>query len=150
MRKLILGLILLGLVGMLITGCSGKGADENFDIMLEKANDVGSLQITLSYDASIIEITEVKAGKLGKNTLLEFNKDTAGFLVIGVADSAGINGSGPIAEVSFKLLQEDRECPLRITEAGAYNNDTLVDISIKLTDGMITREKVSPPSIAFR
>jgi hypothetical protein len=150
MQKVILGLTLLLLVGMLITGCNGKGADKYFDIMIENANDVGSLQTTLSYDASIIEITEVKAGKLGKNALLEFSKDTAGFLVIGIVDSAGINGSGPIASVSYKMLQKDMVCPLRIKEAQAYNADNLIDIAVKLADGMIIKEEISEPSISFR
>jgi hypothetical protein len=148
MQKVILVLTLF-ILAVLITGC-GKGADENFDVMIENANDLGSLQITLSYDASIIEITEVKAGKLGKNALLEFNKDTAGFLVIGIVDSVGINGSGPIASVSYKMLQQDMVCPLRITEAQAYNADNLIDIAVKLADGMITTGKISPPSITFR
>jgi hypothetical protein len=149
MKKHILALMLLVLAVMLITGC-GKGADKHFDILIENAKDVGSLQLTISYDASLVKITEVKAEKLGKNALFEFNKDMAGFLIIGVVDSAGINGSGPIAQVSFELIQEDKDYLLKITEARAYNTNNLMDIAMKPVDGMLSKGKASPPSISFR
>ena len=150
MKKLISGLALLTLAGMLITSCRGTGTDESFDVMIENAEDVGSLQIALSYDAAVIEITEVEAAELSKNALLEFNKDTAGFLTIGVVDSMGIDGGGPIATVSYKVLQKDGDCPLRIIETQAFDTDNLVDISMKLTDGMISGGKASPPLLQFR
>ena len=135
----------------LVAGCGcGKSGGEKVYIQLENAENLGSLQMTLSYDDSIIEIIDIKAEKLSKNAMLEFNKDTPGRLVIGIIDSAGINGSGPVAVINFKILQEDGDSPFNIVEAQAYKADTLVDITASIINGSFSKDNASDPTLSFK
>jgi len=147
MRKL-LSLLNIIAASALLFGC-GCGGEINIPIEVQNAHDLGSLQIELYYEADVIEIVEVKAEDIGENALLEFNADNPGLLVIGIADSSGINGSGSIVSISFDVLEKDSVSSLTIKNATAHDVNTLVDLPTSFTQGNFASGDVSPPIISF-
>jgi hypothetical protein len=148
MKKLVLVFISLTLVLLLITGCSGGKSSGTIDVAVDvqNASDVGSLQLELAYDASLLAATEVKAEKLAGNAMVESNIEHPGRVTIGVVDAAGINGQGPLVTVSFKLAGKGESCSIMLENVAAYKATTLTDISLKVTAGSVSvkKEAVSP------
>jgi hypothetical protein len=151
MKKLLLGLIIVTLVGTLITGCS-CGGDGTVDVALnvQNASNVGSLQVELVYDASLLSATGVKAEKLASNAMVESNTKNPGKVVIGIIDSAGLNGQGPLVTVSFKVVGKGKSCPITLENIAAYRATTLIDIGLKVTNGSVSvKKEVVSPIIRF-
>ena len=148
-RRILVGLFLA--ITLFAAGCSCEGDKEiKVPINLENASNVGSLQIELSYDTSVLQTTKVEAEELGKNAMIEFNMDTPGYIIIGIVDSSGINGSGSVVSISFDVLEKDTASSLTIINAAAHDVNTLVDLPTSLTQGSFAAGDVSPPSISFK
>ena len=137
-------------IALFTAGCSCEGGKEaKIPINLEDASDVGSLQIEITYDASVLQVAQVEAGDLGKNALIESNQDNPGIIIIGLVDSSGINGSGSVVSISFDVLEKDSTCSLIIKNVTAHDVNTLVDLPTSLTQGNFDAGDVSPPTISF-
>jgi hypothetical protein len=136
---------------LFLYGCSCEG-DKEVSVPLDMVNasNVGSLQIEMAYDASVLQATGVEAEELGKDAMVEFNTDTPGVIVIGIVDSQGISGSGPVVSISFDVLQKDSASPLTVSHAAAHDVDTLVDLPLSLTEGSFSAGEVSEPSLNFK
>ena len=143
--------VLIGviIVATAVIGCGKPDKEVDVAVNLQNASNVGSLQIEISYDASVLQAIKVEAEELGKNALIEFNLDKAGIIIIGIVDSSGINGSGSVASVSFDVLEKDSASSLIIKNVTAHDVDTLVDLPTTLTQGNFTSGDVSPPTISF-
>jgi hypothetical protein len=148
MRKILVALLLA--TTLFVAGCGCQDDKEvSIPISIDDANNIGSLQIELSYDAVVLHATKVEAEELGKNALIEFNLDNPGLIIIGIVDSSGIRGSGSLVSVSFDVVQKDAQSPIAIEGAKAHDVDTLVDLPMNLTEGGFAAGKVSAPSISF-
>ena len=148
-RRILVALFLA--IALFAVGCSCEGDKEvEVPINLENASNVGSLQIELSYDTSVLQATKVEAEELGKNAMIEFNMDTPGYIIIGIVDSSGINGSGSVVSISFDVLEKDTASSVTIQNAAAHDVNTLVDLPTSLTQGSFAAGDVSPPSISFK
>ncbi len=131
-------------------GCSCEGEKEvKVPINLENASNVGSLQMEISYNATVLQVVQIEAGDLGKNALIEFNLDTPSYIIIGIVDSSGISGSGSVVGISFDVLAKDASSSVTIKNAVAHDVDTLVDLPTSLTQGSFAAGDVSAPSIIF-
>ena len=131
--------------------CCGAPSNKiKLPIDIQNASNIGSLQIEISYDASVLQATEVEADKLGKDAMIESNLNNPGIIIIGIVDSSGINGSGSIVSISFDVLEKDAASSLTIKNAAAHDVNTLVDLPTSLTQGSFAAGDVSPPSISFK
>lgn len=113
-------------------------------IVLQGADNIGSMDIVLAYDSSVLQATGVEAGDLGKNAFIESGTDTPGKVVIALADASGINGDGSIVFVSF-LMKGDTgsSSPLTFEELSVHNLD-LVEVLPTVRDGSLTVSEPSP------
>ena len=111
-----------------------NGIDEN----------IGNMDITLGYDSSILEATEVIKGGLTTNSLFDSNI-VDGTIMISLADKAGFSGDGSIAYIKFDVIgAEGSSSPLEITKLSANRAEDMVEITIPTQDGMfkvIAREE---------
>jgi hypothetical protein len=147
-RRILVALLLA--IALFAVGCSCEGDKEvKVPINLENASNIGSLQMEISYDVSVLQATEVEAEELGKDAMIESNLDNPGIVIIGIVDSSGINGSGSIVSISFNVLEKDAASYLTIKNAAAHDVDTLVDLPTNLTQGSFAAGDVSLPSIIF-
>jgi len=141
MKRLLVGLgilILLGLLGVGIwwtTLGGGLQQGPTVPVVLSRAKNVGSLQMELAYDPAVLEATEVKAGELAKNAMVEYNLAAPGRLVVGVIDSSGMNGTGPVVTISFKVLDKRGTSAIILETIQANDATTLIDMPVKASAG---------------
>lgn len=133
-----------------IIGCGKPNKAVDVAINLQNASNVGSLQVELSYDARVLKATEVEAEELGEDAMIEFNIDTPGSIIIGIVDSSGISGNGPVASVSFDVLDNEAESPLNISNTQAHDVNTLVDLPVNAEEGSFAAGKVIVPLLNFQ
>jgi len=117
-----------------ISDSSGSvGKEAEVSVMIEDATNVGSIDLTILYDPSILEISKVEKGTLVKG-ILSSNTENEGIIVIGIADSNGINGDGEIAKLTFNVLANGTT-PITIQNAKAYDVDSHADIEVTVENG---------------
>ncbi|WP_342305279.1 LamG-like jellyroll fold domain-containing protein [Methanolobus sp. ZRKC5] len=105
-----------------------NGIDEN----------IGNMDITLGYDSSVLEATEVIKGGSTTNSLFDYNI-VDGTIKISLADKVGFSGDGSIAYVRFDVIgAEGSSSPLVITKLSANRADDLSIINIPTQDGVFS------------
>lgn len=169
MKKLLSGLILLTLAGILLIGCGGGGGNNVSDtvevnetisvpdetisvpINIQDAPNLGSLQVELLYDSNLLTATAVKSDTMASNAMIESNLGSKGRVIIGVVDAAGINGQGPLVDVTFKVIGKSGSCPITLQKITAHEAANLTDIQFKTTDGSVTlgNKAVVSPVVSF-
>ena len=121
------------------------GATVEVPIEVTQAANVGGMHIELSYDAGVLQATEVKRGPLTGSAMLESNLSTPGRVVIGLIDAAGLNGDGTVAVVVFQVTgQEGDTSPLTLENLAAYDATSLDALAVQETNGAFQVEV--PPS----
>ena len=70
-----------------------------------------------------------------KNAMIEYNLKTPGRLTVGIIDAVGINGSGSVVTVSFKVIDKGGTSPITLGKIEANDATTLIDIPIKASAG---------------
>ena len=124
----------------------------NVPIHLTGAENIGSLEFVLTYDPSVLEVSGVEAGGLAQSALFDFGSRSPGRLWAGLIDSEGINGDGPIAVVSFKVVGPDASTSLLALEnITTYDASSLLDILTNATSGSFTVDgrALTAPTLAF-
>ena len=61
-------------------------------IEVRGASNLGALQLELTYDPQLLELQDIRAGPLARNSLNDFNLDTPGRVRIGEIELAAGNG----------------------------------------------------------
>ena len=125
----------------------------NVPIHLTGAENIGSLEFVLTYDPSVLEVSGVEAGGLAQSALFDFGTRSPGRLWAGLIDSEGINGDGPIAVVSFKVVGPGASTSLLALEnITTYDASSLLDILTNATSGSFTVDgrALTAPTLAFR
>ena len=147
MRKILCALLLISLISV-ASGASlvisigdiqgSPGSTVQVPVMVEGATDVGSVDIMLKYDASVLKAVSVETADLGKNAIIESNLANPGQVNIALVDASGINGDGEIAAISFSVLGETgASSPLSLLEASVYNLE-LVEQQTTTKNGVFT------------
>ncbi len=147
MRKILYVLILVSLISV-ASGASlvvsigdiqgSPGSTVQVPITVEGARDVGSVDITLKYDQSVLKAISVETADLSKNAIMESNIEDPGQINIALVDASGINGDGEIATISFSVLGGTGESsPLSLIEAAVYNLE-LVEQQTATRNGVFT------------
>ena len=124
----------------------------NVPIHLTGAENIGSLEFVLTYDPSVLEVSGVEAGGLAQSALFDFGSRSPGRLWAGLIDSEGINGDGPIAVVSFKVVGPGASTSLLALEnITTYDASSLLDILTNATSGSFTvdGQALTAPTLAF-
>jgi len=126
------------------TGSVGESIDVS--IQVQDAQNLGAMDLVISYNPEIAKIKSVGKGELNKG-LISSNTERAGIVTIGIADSKGISGSGEIAVITFEALKEGTS-DIMILGVKAYDVNTHAEIEVNKQDGKITvvgkEEKKSP------
>ena len=122
-------------------------------ILATRANNVGSLEFVLVYDSAKLELEQVERGLLSGDALIDFSTPSPGKLWTGIIDISGIDGSGPVAVVRFKIRDNvGGNMPFTLENVAAFDANTLVDIITGTTPGEFTVSGVTPlsPIVTFQ
>ena len=122
-------------------------------ILATRANNVGSLEFVLVYDPAKLELAQVERGLLSGNALIDYSSPGPGRLWAGIIDINGLDGSGPVAVVKFKVRDNvGGTMPLSLESISAYDANTLVDILTTTTPGEFTGAALTPlsPIVTFQ
>ncbi len=120
-------------------------------IEVQRASNLGSLQLELVYDPQALELQDVRAGQLARNALVDFNRDTPGRVRIGVVDASGISGDGAIIILFFLPIGQAADIEMNLEAVEASDTD-LKDLVVQSTVGLISRpgKPVTAPVLRFR
>ena len=122
-------------------------------ILATRANNVGSLEFVLVYDPAKLELAQVERGLLSGDALIDSSSPGPGRLWAGIIDINGLDGSGPVAVVKFKVRDNvGGTMPLSLESISAYDANTLVDILTTTTPGEFTGAALTPlsPIVTFQ
>jgi hypothetical protein len=122
-------------------------------ILATRANNVGSLEFVLVYDPAKLELAQVERGLLSGDALIDSSSPGPGRLWAGIIDINGMDGSGPVAVVKFKVRDNvGGTMPLSLESISAYDANTLVDILTTTTPGKFTGAGLTPlsPIVTFQ
>jgi FtsP/CotA-like multicopper oxidase with cupredoxin domain len=93
--------------------------------------------MTLRYDPSVLEATEVIKGGLTAGSISDHNILSGGTLKVSLADSKGFSGDGSIAYVKFNVVgAEGTSSPLKIDELSANRASDYQIMEIPAIDGV--------------
>lgn len=147
----------------LVSGCSPKGPADigapgqqesiEFEVPIElrNADTVGSVQFDLMYDPDVLKLLEVVTAAVPSTTMVDFNTDSAGCVVIGIVDEEGIDGDALSLSLRFSILQKGAGCSLTIENVLAYDAATVSPVSASPTPGEFRGDtgSVTPPVLVF-
>ena len=122
-------------------------------ILVTRANNVGSLEFVLVYDPAKLELAQVERGLLSGDALIDSSSPGSGRLWAGIIDINGMDGSGPVAVVKFKVRDNvGGTMPLSLESIYAYDANTLVDILTTTTPGEFSGARLTPlsPIVTFQ
>ena len=122
-------------------------------ILATRAANVGSLEFVLVYDPAKLEFAQVERGLLSGDALIDSSSSEPGRLWAGIIDMQGINGSGPVAVVKFRVRDGvSGAMPLSLEGIAAFDANTLVDIVTGTTAGEFNVTELHPlsPIVTFQ
>ena len=97
---------------------------------------IGNMDITLSYDPSVLDATEVIKGSLTTKSLFDYNI-LEGTIKISLADEEGFSGDGSIAHVKFNVIgAEGSSSPLTIVAIAANKAEDYETLEVPTNDGV--------------
>lgn len=116
---------------------AAPGSTFDIPVTVTNARDLGSMDLSISYDPGVISIVSVEKGSLNKG-LLSANTDTPGTVTIVIVDSQGMNGDGPVAVIKCKAAGTDGTTTMTVSSVLAYNVKSHVDIRTERSAGIVT------------
>jgi len=115
------------------------GGTVRVPILLTKAESIGNMDFTLTYDPTVIQAFEVTKGSLLSESTFVGNLEESGIIRIGFASAAGISGNGSAAIVEFKAVgAEEDSSPLTLSKVLANDATTGAKLTIDLVYGILT------------
>ncbi len=99
-------------------------------------DSIGNMDLTLNYDSSVLEATEVIKGGLSTDSLFDYNI-VDGTIKISLADKQGFSGDGSIAYVKFDVVgAKGSSCNLDIAAMTTNRADNYETLEIEAHDGL--------------
>ena len=126
--------------------------DLKVSIDARNASNLGSLELTLTYDPAVVKAVSVEKGSLAPNASLEYSVDKPGKVWLGMVDAGGINGSGTLATISLNVTGSgDASSALNFEKVAANRSTNLMEIITQNMPGSvkIKSKAVTNPSITF-
>ena len=135
----------------IVAGCGAPSAEIRVPVIIEHADDVGSLHLELVFDPDVLKATGVETEKLADNALIEYNLRIPGRVIIGVVDASGISGDGTLVEVAFDVIDNRETSRLLLEDVEIHNAAALMDISYIITPGSfsVKNNQVDNPIISL-
>jgi hypothetical protein len=117
---------------------AGSSVDVPIDVA--GASGIGALHLEVTYDPAVIKPDTVTRGALaGGNSLIDFNPDNPGRLIIGIATLDDIKGDGVLATARFKVVGEaGQSSPLGIERGEAWEGASRQSVLVKTEAGKLT------------
>lgn len=105
---ILLSLVLLGLPAVLCAATLSVVEESSGYFRIDGADlaDVAALDLSVSYDAATLRISQVTAGDLLQGMLFAGNAGISGSVKIGAAGSKAVSGSGVLARLSGATLRD--------------------------------------------
>jgi hypothetical protein len=117
----------------------GSGSTAYVPLDIRGASKVGAMTIVLTYDPSVIGVSDVAAGDLTGASMLAYDSAVTGILGISIADAVGISGDGSLVVIHFSVIGEPGDTsPLTLETFEANHVDTLLEIPTGVTSGTFT------------
>jgi len=120
---------------------------------VEGATNVGSLYFELVYDESKLTALDVAEVASEGDTLIEYNIDTPGRILVAMASSSGITGDMPIVLARFQVKGwEQKQYDFSLENAVAHDSTSLSKLSVSTAAGDYTPKDKSflPPRLVFK
>jgi hypothetical protein len=121
------------------TGNSGEVVD--IPVTVSDANNIGSIDLVITYDPTILQVDSVSKGDLN-NGMISSNTETDGILSLAIADQSGIDGDGEIAIISFSVIGQTGSSPLQVESLSVYDVES-VEIDATAENGLFTVDETS-------
>lgn len=117
-----------------VSGATGSNVE--IPINLKSNVGIGSIDVVVSYDGTILQLESVDKGSLSGNSMIDYNTKSSGSVAIAMADSAGLKGDGSVALLKFKVLGKEGDTSIvKIESSSANEAATLVDVRLVTTAG---------------
>ena len=147
-------MIVMLLCSLACPSATFKSQEIDIPINAADAENLGSLHLILIFDPSLLQVVSVDTGTLTGNSLFRYNLDLDGQVVIGMADSNGINGSGILAIVRFMTInRSSNDTQLRLENIIAHHAFNLEEINTEATSGSLSFQRSQPsftsPTLTF-
>jgi hypothetical protein len=114
------------------------GETVSVEIRVENVERMAGIQLTLSFNRSVVNAENVTKGEFIKDFLFEESIDNEiGTVKIVAASAIGVNGSGVVAKIDFKLVG-------RINESTSLN---IINLEICDEEGKLIPTTVNPGEI---
>jgi hypothetical protein len=108
-------------------------------ITVKGANNLGALELVLTYDPAILEAKSADRGALLSNSLLEYYANESGRLAVTLVSQDGVTGDGVVATAHFLVKgQAGQKCALRLENVRAWDGKTHLDFLVTTTAGEFT------------
>jgi hypothetical protein len=151
-----IAILLVSGIGLSAFSCS-CGGDKDIageiavPINVQNSENIGSVDIVLTYDSEVLEITEVIAGELAQDSMMESNIQNLGRVNIGIIDTDGISGSGTLAIIRLNVTDKAGTSHLKLESVKTHDVTTLIDVINITTDGLFRAEDndLDAPVISF-
>ena len=135
-----------------VADSSGANGDRvKVPINVVGASNLAAMDISLTYDSSVLKGIEADSGALATNALVESNEIEAGRMLISFADTRGISGDGAILEVTFEVAGGFGASTQMGMEAVGYDVD-LLDVPLETASGtfrVVEKGKAGTPVPGF-
>lgn len=107
-------------------------------IAIENVSRMAGIQFELNYNSSVATGMKVEKGELTADfTLIRDINNTAGRIKIAMAGAHGVNGSGSVAIIAFKLAGNIGDSTALTLKDLKLNNEEGEAIKAKVVDGFI-------------
>ena len=155
MKRFLLFLIVVALIGAGVYAYLHRdsllgGATLVVPITVKEADGVGGIQFDLAFDAQALEPVSAKLGKRAQGSAFECNLDRGGHVAIAIVNMSGIEGDGPVAEVTFKRAGGAQDAEVSLARFKAYHHQSLLPLAPTLRPGRCASTgDVTPVTIDF-
>jgi len=106
-------------------------------ININKASNIGAIDLKLEYDATVLDATSVSIGSLGG--IVAGCTNTDGVVIISIANVNGFNGNGSVAKVTFDVIGSEGDIsPLTLTSVKATDASTFQSVALSELSGICT------------
>ena len=116
-------------------------------IMLDNAQNVGSLGFQLSYDPAVVQVVNVPKGALLAPASFTSNTQQPGLIIFGFATTQAVSGDGSAAIVEFKAVgAQGSSSALTLSQVEATDASG-ASVSVEMFGGQVTIAQLSQGDI---
>lgn len=124
------GYTIEGTVLSMENGQGSAGQIVQLPIRILNAENIGNMDISLSFDSSVLSASSLTTGAITSDSLFVHNIDD-GIINISLVDDAGISGNGSIAVITFDVIGLEGDASSIVLSVDANDvNGAEVDIEI--------------------